>query len=106
MKTAFKHAVTLAKLGPGVSPHTLRHTAATWLREATGDTRLVAEYLGHTDLSTVSRYAHVAAEELHAAAQALADHAQERSSRTQARSSHGADGRAKQVHPEQLAAWE
>jgi len=28
VKTAFKHAVTLAKLGPGVSPHTLRHTAA------------------------------------------------------------------------------
>jgi len=32
------------------------------------DTRLVAEYLGHADLSTVSRYAHVAREELFAAA--------------------------------------
>ena len=56
-----------------VTAHTLRHTAATWLREATGDARLVAEYLGHADLSTVSRYAHVAREELHVAAQALAD---------------------------------
>ena len=27
-------------------------------RTATGDTRLVAEYLGHADLSTVARYAH------------------------------------------------
>ena len=95
-----------AGIAKHVTAHTLRHTAATWLREATGDTRLVAEYLGHADLSTVSRYAHVAAEELHAAAQALADHAQERSSGTQAQSSHGAGWRAKRVHPEQLAAWE
>jgi len=58
-----------------VTAHTLRHTAATWLRQATGDARLVAEYLGHADLSTVSRYAHVASDELHAAAQAVADRA-------------------------------
>jgi Phage integrase family len=62
-----------AGISKHVTAHTLRHTAATWLRQATGDTRLVAEYLGHSDLSTVSRYAHVASEELHAAAQALAD---------------------------------
>src|SRR5271165_5024404 len=55
-----------------VTAHTLRHTSATWLRQATGDTRLVAEYLGHADLSTVARYAHVAEEELHAAARVLA----------------------------------
>ena len=55
-----------------VSAHTLRHTAATWLRQATGDARLVAEYLGHADLSTVSRYAHVASEELTAGAEAIA----------------------------------
>jgi site-specific recombinase XerD len=30
--------------------------------------RLVAEYLGHADLSTVSRYAHVARAELYGAA--------------------------------------
>lgn len=55
--------------------HTLRHTAATWLRQATGDARLVAEYLGHAGLSTVSRYAHVAREEMHTAVQMLADQA-------------------------------
>lgn len=55
-----------------VTAHTLRHTAATWLRQATGDARLVAEYLGHSDLLTVSRYAHVAGDELHEAAAALA----------------------------------
>ena len=56
-----------------VTAHTLRHTSATWLRQATGDTRLVAEYLGHADVGTVSRYAHVAAPELHAAVQTLGD---------------------------------
>src|SRR6185295_7478293 len=48
--------------------NTLRHTAATWLRQERGDTRLVAEYLGHADLSTVARYAHVDRDELHDAA--------------------------------------
>ncbi|HEX3391550.1 MAG TPA: tyrosine-type recombinase/integrase [Solirubrobacteraceae bacterium] len=62
-----------AGLAKHVTAHTLRHTAATWLRQATGDTRLVAEYLGHADLSTVSRYAHVAAEEMHTAVQSLGD---------------------------------
>jgi integrase/recombinase XerC len=51
-----------------VTAHTLRHTAATWLRQELGDTRLVAEYLGHADLSTVARYAHVDREELFEAA--------------------------------------
>jgi site-specific recombinase XerD len=55
-----------------VTAHTLRHTAATWLHQATGDARLVAEYLGHADLSTVSRYAHVASGELHVGAEAIA----------------------------------
>ena len=58
-----------------VTAHTLRHTAATWLRQQTGDARLVAEFLGHADLSTVARYAHVAPAELHAAAGALSQSA-------------------------------
>jgi site-specific recombinase XerD len=66
---------TRAGLTKHVTAHTLRHTAATWLRQTTGDTRLVAEYLGHADLSTVSRYAHITTEEMHTAVQALADHA-------------------------------
>jgi integrase/recombinase XerC len=57
-----------AELEKHVTAHTLRHTAATWLRQELGDTRLVAEYLGHADLSTVARYAHVDREELFAAA--------------------------------------
>jgi integrase/recombinase XerC len=70
-----RRSATRAELCKHVTAHTLRHTAATWLRQGTGDTRLVAEYLGHADLSTVSRYAHVASEEMHAAVQTLADEA-------------------------------
>ena len=58
-------AAERAELEKRVTAHTLRHTAATWLRQQTGDARLVAAYLGHADLSTVSRYAHVADDELH-----------------------------------------
>jgi site-specific recombinase XerD len=66
-------STTRAALSKHVTAHTLRHTAATWMRQDTGDARLVAEYLGHADLSTVSRYAHVASEEMHEAVQALTD---------------------------------
>jgi len=64
-------AAERAGLTKRFTAHTLRHTAATWLRQQTGDARLVAAYLGHADLSTVSRYAHVADDELHAAAAAI-----------------------------------
>jgi site-specific recombinase XerD len=67
-----RRAADRAGLEKPCTAHTLRHTAATWLRQATGDARLVAEYLGHADLSTVSRYAHVASDELHDAAAAIA----------------------------------
>jgi integrase/recombinase XerC len=89
-----------------VTAHTLRHTAATWLRETTGDTRLVAEYLGHADLSTVSRYAHVASEELHAAAQAVAAHAQYGRSTLPRDVARNSLPRSKRVHQAQLAAWD
>lgn len=70
-----RRAAERAGLEKRVTAHTLRHTAATWLRQATGDARLVAEYLGHADLSTVSRYAHVAPAELDDAASAIAERA-------------------------------
>ncbi len=63
-----RRAAKRAGIEKHVTAHTLRHTAATWLRQEVGDTRLVAEYLGHADLSTVARYAHVDREELFAAA--------------------------------------
>jgi integrase/recombinase XerC len=63
-----RRAARRAGIEKNVTAHTLRHTAATWLRQELGDTRLVAEYLGHADLSTVARYAHVDRDELFVAA--------------------------------------
>lgn len=76
-----RRASERAGIDKRVTAHTLRHTAATWLRQDIGDTRLVAEYLGHADLSTVSRYAHVAPKELHDAAEILAEAARLRRAR-------------------------
>jgi len=99
-----RRATMRAGISKHVTAHTLRHTAATWLRQATGDTRLVAEYLGHSDLSTVSRYAHVASEELHTAAQALADGPNQLPPPPPP--GEAPTNNAGGVHPGQLTAWE
>ncbi len=46
VKTAFNTAVRLAKLSGKVTPHTLRHTAATWLMQAGVDKWEAAGFLG------------------------------------------------------------
>jgi integrase len=46
VKTAFETAVRLAKLSGRVTPHTLRHTAATWLMRAGVDKWEAAGFLG------------------------------------------------------------
>jgi site-specific recombinase XerD len=74
LATLIRRAAERSGIEKSVSAHTLRHTAATWLRQQTADARLVAAYLGHADLSTVSRYAHVADRELHEAAATLGEH--------------------------------
>jgi len=48
VKTAFKSAVALAGLDGNVTPHTLRHTAATWLMQAGVDKWEAAGFLGMT----------------------------------------------------------
>jgi len=54
-----------------VSPHTLRHTFATRLLEATGNIRKVQKALGHSDLSTTMLYTHVVDGELEEAMKGL-----------------------------------
>jgi integrase len=46
VKTAFNSAVRLAKLDGKITPHTLRHTAATWLMQAGVDKWEAAGFLG------------------------------------------------------------
>ncbi len=48
VKTAFRSAVAQAGLGGKVTPHTLRHTAATWLMQAGVDKWEAAGFLGMT----------------------------------------------------------
>lgn len=58
IKTGFAAAVRRAGL-VGVTPHTLRHTAATWMAQAGVPLRDVAGVLGHRDTRTTERvYAH------------------------------------------------
>jgi integrase len=44
--------------------HDLRHTHATWLRQAGAALEVVQRSLGHADITTTQRYAHVADSEL------------------------------------------
>lgn len=59
---------------PDLRWHDLRHVNGTWLRRFGGlDLKAVGRALGHSNLSSTDRYAHVADEELETAGDALPD---------------------------------
>lgn len=53
------------------TPHALRHSCATRLLQATSDIYLVKEWLGHADVTTTQRYAHMSSDRLEAGRDAL-----------------------------------
>lgn len=68
VKKAFGEACREAGL-VGVSPHTLRHTAASWMAQKGVPFAVMARYLGHTDSRTTERiYSHHAPDYLQEAA--------------------------------------
>lgn len=67
---AFDKAVEAAGL-ENVTPHTLRHTAATWMVENGAETSDVAKFLGMTEAMVEERYGHIGSKALTRAADAL-----------------------------------
>lgn len=53
--------------------HDNRHTAATRLVRATGNLKMAQQLLGHTEISTTSRYAHVTKDDLRAGMEAAGE---------------------------------
>jgi integrase/recombinase XerC len=52
--------VAASRIEPRISVDSLRHTFGTLLYRATGDLLLVSRALGHRDIRSTQRYAHVA----------------------------------------------
>ncbi len=63
---AYKRVLRDSSL-PYTNFHTLRHTAATWILKKTGNLRITQQILGHSDIHTTMKYAHVLDDEKRAA---------------------------------------
>ncbi len=59
MRSRLAKAAAAAGLGTSITPHMLRHTAATRLIEAGVDIRYIQRLLGHASLATTELYTHV-----------------------------------------------
>ncbi|MEJ2623417.1 MAG: tyrosine-type recombinase/integrase [Pseudolabrys sp.] len=71
VKTAFTSAARLAKLPGRVTPHTLRHTAATWLMQVGVSAWEAAGFLGMSEKTLRDVYRHHHPEYLRTAARAI-----------------------------------
>jgi site-specific recombinase XerD len=56
-----KHIALRAGLRGRVTPHQIRHSAATHMLEGGADIRVLQEFMGHSQITTTQRYAHVSA---------------------------------------------
>jgi integrase len=58
IKRSWRTALNDANI-PYTNFHTLRHTCATWLLKKTGNLKLTQQVLGHADIKTTVKYAHI-----------------------------------------------
>jgi len=59
-----KRLAEKARIGKNISPHTLRHTAATRMLKKGVNIRAVQKILGHKSLTTTQRYTHLTIDDL------------------------------------------
>lgn len=59
VRTSFATAARKLGLNQRLRFHDIRHTVASWLLAEAGDLQLVREVLGHQDITTTARYAHL-----------------------------------------------
>jgi integrase len=63
IKTDTRHAFLIALRKAGIDAHytwhDLRHTAASWMRQRKVPIDVIREILGHTDIKSTMRYAHI-----------------------------------------------
>ena len=74
IEKAFANAAADAGLGPDVTPHVLRHTAATWLMQSGTNPWEVAGFLGMSVEMLLERYGHHHPDHLSGARKAFAKH--------------------------------
>ena len=67
-KKAFARACHSARIEPGLVIHSLRHSYASHLVQSGQSLQVVQSLLGHRQIGTTARYAHLSADQLHQAA--------------------------------------
>jgi integrase len=77
IKTDVRHAwltaLKKAKIATHYTWHDLRHTAASWMRQRKVPIDIVQKILGHTDIKSTMRYAHIGEESHLEAVTAISD---------------------------------
>ncbi|MFZ2493910.1 MAG: site-specific integrase [Thermoanaerobaculia bacterium] len=84
VQRAFNAAKKIAGLRDELTPHTIRHTAASWMAISGKPLRTIQVALGHSNIATTTRYAHLSPEHMAEAFNILGDDSEKVASGTPA----------------------